>query len=235
VGDTLRKLVDGWLVHRLATPLRPKDQDFQYLIWMDDALKTEKVIVRYPTNPSQKRVNGKHVVYINPVREKLLLAYDADAGRVFFRLPGATEIQIFDVAGGMVTGAATVSFAPIPFDEAYGRERFAQARRTNPLPGAVTLKEAFPETFPLVTDLEVGADGLLRAAMRLPLPDTPVQTAFFDRDGRPVPAPAYAAHAPQILARLGDDALVTTFDAETDTPTLIRCAWVDVPRILSYR
>lgn len=190
--------------------------------WYSEGFEEELVVAqRAWEKPPGRFIAGKEMAF-NPVAEKVRLQVSPDGKRVFFYLPGAYKISIYDVEQRKITALIERDVPAIPLDRDWAEERLGSLNRANGKKGSpLHFKADFPDSYPALSRIMVMVDGLLRVSRQLG--PRQFETLYFNERGKAV-EPTFSVAAYRRVAALdGDWAYVTMFDVEEDEARIARC------------
>lgn len=227
VRGSFFKVVGGW-VHRTS--------DFYYsdgggkITWYDELFKKSEPLAQWgetlagSDNAEQlirqtlnKRQRGSS-------RERGLFVVGPEGKIAFFRPTGRFEIQFIDLLQKTVVKTIVKDMEPIPVDDAYATAYLAKLNARLAEYGLPQKsRESLPEYFSLVSDLWVGADGILIVSAVDPQNTMNFRHWYFDQTGREVRPGLSPAGSRGVLAILGEQAYVIAYSEEKEESMIVLC------------
>ena len=212
---SLDKVFGGWLITKFSfTP--PGEEPEDSVVWFaDENLENRQELVRWKSSP-MVFVPGQKIKY-NPASERYLSAYSDDRKRLFIRLPGATQIQIFSGVTGKKVTVFDFEDPKTPFNDDWGKKQLEeQQARFNRSGGNFKLTADFPDYFPAVSALRYTPEELLGIYQEVGRDGAYGKVLFLDQNGKPAKS-AYGPFLSKFILAIKDGmAIVGGFSLEND-------------------
>ncbi len=154
-------------------------------------------------------------LYLNPARDRLLMATDLAGQKAFIRPPGSNMVHMIDCQSRKIEKMIKIPTAQLPFSEAWGERVVEKTRdRVSSGPRKVTVKPHFPEHFPAARLMMRGPGGFIYLTLWSANPDKQEPVYAYNSQGEQT-RPAFGpTELRRIIGLHGDLAMVITWDEE---------------------
>ena len=173
------------------------------------------------TGGSVARMGKSPRVQFNPAKDNYFLASTKSGDTLFISEPGdKLKIHVVDVGSGKKINTITEPLNRIPFNTDWGNNQLRLWKEyTDSLsdaPQGVKVETDFTENFPLVRGFFVAADDNLVVSLWTGLPDTRQAYLVFNARGEKTESALTDPALNRVLALIGDNAYVTTYNKEKE-------------------
>ncbi len=231
----MTKTPGGWLMLNVFQA----DEDGNITLYQtDNMLKNKTAIVTFPKKVSggelRVEMDGSSVpkVPYNPVSDDYHLIGGPQTPFAFLSYPGNLKVDVIDTRTKKVVRTITRELNKLPFNKDWGDSRLKTASERNSRMGAqFKFVPDFPETFPLVSSVNLTGSGDLVLNLWTGMPDDVEKAMVLNSDGGDVQLPYKAINDDRVMAVRGNSAFVSTFNEE-DGAGMIQCALTEVDRVI---
>lgn len=206
------RCANGWLY---VDPKYREDHTTITLFWSNETFSEKRPLFeRSMKTPKRNEVGEKDLISFNPVHYHLLWRMDKNRKRIYLWEGKGFHVRIIDLITGEDIGSIKKSVKPVPFDETWGQEALQAHQAQNP---DLIFKADFPDSFPVIRDIALGADGRLWIWGGHPDRE---QSWCFDRDGKEIANAKLEDR--NYLGQVGNYRYFSTFDEEEEIANIRR-------------
>ena len=182
------------------------------------------VILKWPKPDKEAEYSfstgGQVEVRVNPAPEKLFACLSQDNTLLLLREPGTSTIHVVETHSGHVLRSIPAPVKPMPFDKVWGQAQISSYRKRIK---NMRITPAFPDKFPLITQMWVTPDNKLGLRSWSPK-NRPYREYFLNYEGHAEQKRWPDEVQGRILKIKGKWAFVSLFDSDEDVWGVGRCS-----------
>ncbi len=221
-GVILASVSNGWVYGDWASSKQGEIP--AQLFWCDANFKNSKVIHSWTRAAEANKVTiqgtggKKPVVPFNPAKEFAGLAVAPGGNPVYLIEHLSDDLHVIDVNKKAVVEVVKNNNRPIPFNTEWAATKLVEVKEGLPenIRNLVELKPNYPDHFPLVRDLAVSPNGLIRISLWTGRPEKDLNLQLIGPDLKPAKSPFSFEALDRTVGMRGDLCYILVFNQETE-------------------